>query len=85
MTRVRVRVNSAGANRLLNSPEMQSVLKEHADRARDFANNGLTEGPTEGYVSYVKQGRNRARAVVHTTDFVTRRNNAKTNAILKGL
>lgn len=82
---VKVKINSSGANRLLNSPEMQRLLKSYADRAKDSANASLGAGDSEGFQSYVKPGRNRARAVVHTTDFATRRHNAKTNAILKGL
>lgn len=80
--RVKVKIKSAGARAVLNSGEVQAALKTFADGARDSANASLG---ADGYESYVQPGRNRARAVVHTTDWESRRHNAKTNALLKGL
>ena len=80
--RVKVKIKSAGARAILNSGEVQAVLKEYADGARDSANASLG---ADGYESYVQPGRNRARAVVHTTDWESRKHNADTNALLKGL
>ena len=82
MAKVKVKIKSAGARAVLNSGEVQAALKEYADGARDSANASLG---ADGYESYVQPGRNRARAVVHTTDWESRRHNADTNALLKGL
>ena len=82
MAKVKVKIKSAGARAILNSGEVQAALKEYADGARDSANASLG---ADGYESYVQPGRNRARAVVHTTDWESRRHNADTNALLKGL
>ena len=82
MAKVKVKIKSAGARAILNSGEVQAALKEYADGARDSANASLG---ADGYESYVQPGRNRARAVAHTTDWESRRHNADTNALLKGL
>ncbi|HMQ36475.1 MAG TPA: hypothetical protein PKE46_02410 [Micropruina sp.] len=82
MAKVKVKIKSAGARAILNSGEVQAALKEYADGARDSANASLG---ADGYESYVQPGRNRARAVVHTTDWESRKHNADTNALLKGL
>lgn len=81
---IKVVMNSAGARAILNGDDVQAILKGIADRAAASANAGLTQ-PSEGFQSYVQRGANRARAVAHTTDYVSRRHNAKTNALLKGL
>jgi len=80
--RVRVKMNKAGIRAVLNSGEVQAALKTFADGARDSANASLG---ADGYESYVQPGRNRARAVAHTTDWESQRHNADTNALLKGL
>lgn len=85
MAKVRVKMNSAGARQLMNSPEMQSILKSYADKAAAVANASLDAQADEGYESYVKPGRNRARAVAHTTGIASQRHNRKHNALLKGL
>ena len=82
MAKAKVKIKSAGARAILNSGEVQAALKEYADGARDSANASLG---ADGYESYVQPGRNRARAVAHTTDWESRRHNADTNALLKGL
>ena len=82
MAKVKVKIKSAGARAILNGSEVQAALKTFADGARDSANASLG---ADGYESYVQPGRNRARAVVHTTDWESRRHNADTNALLKGL
>ena len=82
MGKVRVKIKAAGARAILNGSEVQAALKALADGARDSANASLG---TDGYESYVQPGRNRARAVAHTTDWESRKHNADTNALLKGL
>ena len=81
---IKVVMNRAASRALLNSPAVQAQLKGLADAVAASANASLGE-ESQGYESYVKPGKNRARAVAHTTDIVSRRHNAKTNALLKGL
>ena len=85
MGKVKVKMNHAAARRLLNSGEVQSMLLAKAEAVRDAANASLDAPGSSGYEAYVQPGANRARAVAHTTDWASRRHNANTNALLKGL
>lgn len=77
----KVKMNSPGARTLLQSAG--PALEPHATRIAASANAGITEGT--GFEIRAEVGPNRARYSVGTTDFASRRHNAKTNALLKGL
>lgn len=82
MANVRVKINSAAARRLLNSPEIQSVLLEHAQRIQGAANSML--GASEdGFTADVRAGKNRAHALVKTGGAESRRHNSRHNTLLK--
>lgn len=77
MGNVRVKMNPAGARAVLQSAE---VLTNLVSRAQAVAN---TAG--EGFEASGKVGSGRARAIVGTTTFESRRAQAKNNALLKAL
>lgn len=84
MAKVKVKMNHAEARRIMNAPDMQVLLASLAGPIAASANASVPDG-AEGYKHYVRPGKNRARAVVHTSDWATRRHNSKTNALLKAL
>jgi len=77
MARIRVKMNPRGAVALMNSPETQALLLEHAQRTAQRA------GP--GFEADVQPGRNRAHAMVKSTDYASMRAQAKDNALLKAI
>lgn len=77
MSKTQFKLNRAGVRALMQSAEMQSVLK-------DKANNAVSRlGP--GYDSDIYIGENRANAMVYADSFKARRENAKHNTILKAV
>ena len=86
MAKVRVKMNSKGARALLRGSEVQADLLARAGRIQDAANAQLgASDPAAMYQADVQAGRNRARAMVKTSGFESRRHNAKTNALLKSI
>jgi len=77
----RFRVNSAGARQLMNSPAMQADLLSRATSIKARAD-GMGSGV---YAADVQAGRNRAHAMVKTTDALSMASNAKHNTLLKAL
>lgn len=77
MVRILVKMSSAGARQLMNSPEVQDLLLGHANQIQSRA--GL------GFVADVQPGRNRAHAMVKSTDYESRRRQASDNALLKAI
>lgn len=77
MARVTVKMSSAGARQLMNSAEVQQLLLEHA---RDVAARA-----GEGFDSDVQPGRNRAHAMVKSTDYESMRRQATDNVLLKAI
>ena len=78
---VRVKINSRAARALLNGPEVQGELLARAEKVKASAE---SMGSGE-YVADVRPGKNRAHAIVRTTDIESRRSNAKHNSLVKGL
>lgn len=81
MANVKVKINSAGAKAILNSGGVQSELLRRANSIKMSAD-GMGKGK---YTADVQPGKNRAHAMVKTTDFVSIKSNAKNNTLLKAL
>lgn len=78
---IRVKINSRAARALLNGPEVQGDLLARAERIKAKAE---SIGSGE-YVADVQPGKNRAHAIVRTTDIESRRSNAKHNSLMKSI
>lgn len=80
---VRVKMNSAGAKALMNSPEIQADLLKRANRIKAAAD-GMASGK---YEADVQPGKVRAHAMVKTPngDFRTMASQRKHNTLLKSL
>lgn len=81
MANVKVKMNSAGARAILNSAGVQGNLLNRANGIKASAE-GMGNGK---YSADVRPGKNRAHAMVKTTDFVSIKSNAKHNTLLKAL
>lgn len=77
MSKFKFVLNRAGVRALMQSTEMQSILK-------DKANNALNS-LGEGYKSDTYIGKNRANAMVYADSFQAKRDNLKNNTILKAV
>ena len=77
MSKFKFVLNRAGVRALMQSTEMQSILKDKANNAL----NSLGEGyKTDSYV-----GKNRANAMVYADTYQAKRDNLKNNSILKAV
>ena len=81
MGKFKVRMNKSGARELLNSVEMQEELLSRAERIRERADS-VGSGT---YKADVQAGKNRAHAMVKTTDIVSQNSNKKHNTLLKSM
>ena len=81
MARVKVRMSSAGSRAVMNSEGVRADLLARADRIRERAES-MGSG---AYAADVRPGRNRAHAMVKTTDARSIASNAKHNSLLKSL
>lgn len=81
MTKGRFKWNPGAAAKVMNSAEIQAEILDIAQSAATRAS-AMTG---ESFVADVRPGRNRAHAMAKTTNYASRRANAKTNALLKGL
>ena len=77
MSKMEFKLNRAGVRSLLQSNEMQAVLKDKATSAVNRL------GP--GYESDIYVGKNRANAMVYADSMKARRDNAENNSILKAV
>lgn len=77
MAKTRIVLNRAGVRALLRSQAMMEVCEKHARDAQ--ARLG------EGYVVTTRRGKNRVNASVAAQSFAARRENARSNTILKAL
>jgi len=77
MSKVKFVLNSAGVRQLMQSEEMQSILKDKADAALNSLG--------EGYKSDIYIGKNRANAMVWADSIKAKRENLKHNTILKAV
>lgn len=81
MGKVKVEMNHAGAREILNSSGVQSNLLSRAQRIKaqaDSMGSGI-------YAADVQPGKNRAHAMVKTTDAQSMASNAKHNTLVKSL
>lgn len=81
MAKVRVVVKASGARQILNSQEIQDDLLERANRIKSKADS-IGSGK---YVADVRPGKNRAHAMVKTTDARSMASNRKHNTLLKSV
>ncbi len=70
-------LNYAGVRALMQSAEMQSILKSKANNALNSLG--------EGYKSDIHVGKNRANAMVYADTYQAKRDNLKNNSILKAV
>lgn len=77
MAKVTVKMLSIGARALMNSSEMQKLMLERAEPIRDAAGDGFDVD--------VQPGRNRAHAMVKSTNYESRRRQAQDNVLLKAI
>ena len=77
MSKLKFELNKAGVRALMQSDEMQSILKEKADNALNSLG--------EGYKSDSHVGKNRANAMVYAETYQAKKDNLKNNSILKAV
>lgn len=77
MSKFKFVLNRAGVRQLMQSEEMQSILKDKADAALNSLG--------EGYKSDIYIGKNRANAMVWADSIKAKRENLKHNTILKAV
>lgn len=77
MSKFKFILNRSGVRALMQSEEMQSILK-------DKANNALNS-LGEGYKSDTYVGKNRANAMVYADTYQAKKDNLKNNSILKAV
>lgn len=77
MSKFKFELNQAGVRALMQSPEMQSILKDKAGNAVNRLGSG--------YDSDIFVGKNRANAMVYADSFKARLENSRENTILKAV
>ena len=77
MSKFKFELNRSGVRALMQSAEMQSILK-------DKANNALNS-LGEGYKSDTYVGKTRANAMVYADTYQAKADNARNNSILKAV
>ena len=81
MADVTIKMNSSGARKILNGSAVQGDLLRRAEKIKASAD-GMGSGK---YAADVRPGKNRAHAMVKTTDFISKKSNAKHNTLLKSM
>lgn len=81
MAKCKVVMNALGARAILNSPEVQADLLSRAEAIKSRAD-AVGSGK---YVADVQPGKNRAHAMVKTSDMKSAASNAKHNTLLKSI
>lgn len=77
MSKFKFELNRAGVRVLMQSDEMQGVLKDKADNALNSLG--------EGYKSDSRVGKNRANAMVYADTYQAKADNMRNNSILKAV
>ena len=77
MSKFKFELNRSGVRTLMQSEEMQSILKSKANNALNSLGQGYK---TDSYV-----GKNRANAMVYADTYQAKRDNLKNNSILKAV
>ena len=78
---VKVKINSTAARQILNSGVVQGELLKRAQRIKSSADS-MGAGTV---AADVRPGKNRAHALVKTTDHISKKSNAKHNTLLKSM
>ena len=77
MSKFKFELNRSGVRALMQSEEMQSILKSKANNALNSLGQGYK---TDSYV-----GKTRANAMVYADSYLAKRDNLKNNSILKAV
>lgn len=77
MAKVKFELNGAGVRELMQSDEMVEILREHANRAQQSLG--------AGYEVSTQVGKTRANASVYAESFAAKRENLKSNTIIKAV
>ena len=77
MSKVKFVLNRAGVRQLMQSDEMQAILKDKADGALNRLGNG--------YMNDIHIGKNRANAMVWAETYQAKKENLENNSILKAV
>lgn len=77
MSKMQFKLNRAGVRQLMQSEEMQAVLKDKANESLNRLG--------AGYESDIYVGKNRANAMVYADSIRAKRENANDNTILKAV
>ena len=78
MGKVKVKLNSAGVEKLLKSAEIENVLEKTAESIRDKCGNGYK-------VTKMYKGKHRSNVEVYADTYSAKRDNAKNNTLLKAV
>ena len=77
MSKNKFKLNRSGVRELMQSKEMQKVLKEKA--------NGIKARCGDGYAQDIRVGKNRANAMVWAETSEAKADNSENNTILKAV
>lgn len=77
MSKFKFELNKKGVRELMQSEEMQAILKGKADNALNSLG--------EGYKSDTYVGKNRANAMVYADTYQAKKDNLENNSILKAV
>lgn len=77
MSKFKFELNRSGVRSLMQSEEMQSILKSKANNALNSLG--------EGYKSDTYVGKTRANAMVYADTYQAKKDNMKNNSILKAV
>lgn len=77
MSKIEFKLNRAGVRQLMQSEEMQAILKEEAA--------AIANRCGDGYDHDVHVGKNRANAMISATTYQARSDNLKNNTLLKAV
>lgn len=77
MSNLKIKLNRDGVRQMLQSEEMQSLLRERAETALTSLG--------EGYEVTTHVGKNRANASIKAITYKAKKDNLKNNSILKAL
>jgi len=77
MSKLKIKLNSAGVRELLKSQEMQAVLTSKAS--------GIRTRCGDGYNQDMHVGRNRANAMIWADTYDAMKDNSENNTILKAV
>lgn len=77
MSKTTFKLNSAGVRQLMQSGEMQNVLKDEATIIKNSAG--------DGYEQDIYVGKTRANAMVYANTYQAKKENLKNNTLLKAV